>query len=62
MPDVDTRYQDYLKLTGNAQSAALLVHSEVLASFDETILSIYEDAKRSVPRTMLKSLLEKFGG
>lgn len=54
-----TLYQDYLKLTGNKQVAALLVHSQIMASFDETLISIYEDVKKLIPQTLLQKILGK---
>ena len=53
-------YQKYLKLTGDANAASLLVASETLASFDETLVSIYQDAKSAVPGMVLKNLLKKW--
>lgn len=50
-------YNEYLKLTGDPSAAALLVHAQTLSSFDETLLSIYEDAKKYIPGSMLKRFL-----
>ena len=50
-------YLDYFQLTGDAKAAATLVHAQILSSLDETVLSIYEDAKSTVGNKLIRNFL-----
>jgi hypothetical protein len=54
------QYSEYFTITGDAQAAASLVHSQAVASLDETVMSIYEDVKSQISKGIVKNLMARY--